>query len=152
MLWALQKHKIKYLFFVLGLCYSAQRNVYHRISSQIKKGIYNSIKACGIEGSGKTVELGRINRVDPLGITNLRIRGMWMIENPIRVFSYIYKLNMKKDFSLITLLTKNKFESFPKEDIDALKQNDIIETRDVKIKNPNNPAELLDAKLITVTW
>ena len=28
----------------------------------------------------ETKELGRVNQVDPLGITNLRIRGMWQIE------------------------------------------------------------------------
>ncbi|MBN2260668.1 MAG: NgoPII family restriction endonuclease [Clostridiales bacterium] len=149
---SVQKSKIKYLFFVHGLCYSAKREVYQRISRKLKQGIDGSIKAEGIEGSGETVELGRINRVDPLGITKLRIRGMWMIENPIRVFSYLHKFNPKNNFSLIALVTKKKFDSYSREDIDALSQNELINTKDVKIKNPNNPAELIDAKLITVTW
>ena len=37
----------------------------------------------------ETNELGRVNKVDPLGITYLRIRGMWGIENPIKVFNYV---------------------------------------------------------------
>ena len=60
----------------------------------------------GIEGGSKTVELGRINRVDPLGITNLRIRGMWMIANPLRVFEYVYKYNSRQNFALIALMKK----------------------------------------------
>jgi hypothetical protein len=44
-----------------------------------------------------------------------------------------------------------KFDSFPEKDKKALlsltKENYAIE--DVEIKNPNNPAQLLNAKLIT---
>ncbi len=149
---SVQKSKIKYLFFVHGLCYSAQREVYQRISKQLKQGIEGSIKAGGIEGSGRTVELGRINRVDPLGITNLRIRGMWMIENPIKVFSYLYNFDKRKTFSLIALMLKSKFESFPKEDIEAIMQDDRIDSKDVMLKNPNNPAEMVNAKLISLSW
>ena len=90
--------------------------------------------------------------MDPLGITNFRIRGMWEIENPIKVFSYIYNYNKRQDFSLIALMLKSKFESFPKEDIDAIKEDDKINVKDVRIKNPNNPAEMMDAKLITLSW
>jgi len=77
---------------------------------------------------------------------------MWEIENPIRVFSYIYNYNPKRDFSLVALMLKTKFDSFPKEDIDAIVSDNQIKIRDVKIKNPNNPAEMIDAKLITLSW
>jgi hypothetical protein len=146
-----QNGKIKYLFFVHGMCYSAEREVYERITLWLKTGIEGSIQSGGIKG-GRTVELGRINRVDPLGITNLRIRGMWMIENPVRVFSYVYKLDRNKTFSLAVLMTKAKFDSFPKEDISALQGEGSILSKVVKIKNPNNPAELIDTELITLGW
>lgn len=147
-----QSNKIKYLFFVHGRCYSAERNVYERIATPLKKGIDELVGTLGIEGSSETVELGRINRVDPLGITNLRVRGMWMIENPLKVFSYIYKFDSKRTFSLITLMLKGKFNSYPTEDRDAIRNNDRIQLRDVQVKNPNNPAEMLDAELITLGW
>jgi hypothetical protein len=54
--------------------------------------------------------------MDPLGITNFRIRGMWEIENPLRVFSYLYSFDERKSFSLAAILTKEKYESFPKDD------------------------------------
>ena len=147
-----QNGKIKYLFFIHGLCYSAERDIYERITRQLKHGIEGSIRSGGIEGSSQTVELGRINRVDPLGITNLRIRGMWMIENPIRVFSYVYNFDSRRNFSLIALMLKSKFDSFPREDIDAIRNTNSIQSRTVQIKNPNNPAELMDAELITLGW
>lgn len=90
--------------------------------------------------------------MDPLGITNFRIRGMWEIQNPIKVFSYLYNYNKKKDFSLVALMLKNKFDSFPKEDIASIIKEKAIIVKDVEIKNPNNPAELIDAKLITLSW
>jgi hypothetical protein len=144
--------KIEYLFFVQGRCYSAEKEVYERIAIHLKKGIGNSIKQFGIEGSSETAELGRINRVDPLGITNVRVRGMWMIENPIKVFSYIRPFESKRVFSLAALMLKTKFGSFPNEDIDAIEKDETIESRTVKVKNPNNPAEMLDSELITWGW
>jgi hypothetical protein len=147
-----QEGRIKYLFFVHGRCYAAEKEVYEGKASQLKKGIEGCIRAGGWEASTKTVELGRMNRMDPLGITNFRIRGMWEIENPIKVFSYVYGLDTRKDFSLTALVTKAKYDSFPQEDIAALKNDNHINSKDVKIKNPNNPAQLMDAELITTWW
>lgn len=147
-----QNSKVKYLFFIQGRCYSAEREVYERIHTQLKRGIENNIKTGGIEGSGQTVELGRVNKVDPLGITNLRIRGMWMIENPLKVFSYVYRFDSMRPFSLVALMLKTKFDSFPQQDINAILSDKQIESRSVKIKNPNNPAETMDAQLITLGW
>lgn len=138
-----QNSKIKYLFFVQGRCYSAESEVYERIVTRLKAGIEGTAKSGGIEGSSQTVELGRINKVDPLGITNLRVRGMWMIENPLRVFSYIYRLETGKLFSLIALMLKAKYDSFAEEDKNGLKKDNRIELKTVRIKNPNNPAEML---------
>lgn len=147
-----QEGRIKYLFFVHGLCYAAEREVYEGKASQLKKGIEGYIRAGGWEGSTKTVELGRLNRMDPLGITNFRIRGMWEIENPIKVFSYVYTFDNKKSFSLAALMTKTKYDSFPHEDINALRNDNRISSRTVKIKNPNNPVQLMDAEMITLWW
>jgi hypothetical protein len=77
---------------------------------------------------------------------------MWMIENPIRVFSYVYNFDSRRTFSLIALMLKSKFDSFPREDIDAIRNTNSIQSRTVQIKNPNNPAELMDAELITLGW
>ena len=81
------KHSLKSLCFVYGVDYAASLETYERIKLIIKQGI---LTIDGVEFS-ETKELGRVNKVDPLGITNLRIRGMWHIDNPIKVFNYIYE-------------------------------------------------------------
>ena len=83
------KKKLKLLWMVYGDCYAASREIYEKIKNAVSDGI-NTLQ--GIEFS-ETRELGRVNKVDPLGITYLRIRNLWHIDNPIKVFNYITKVN-----------------------------------------------------------
>ena len=48
-------------------------------------------------------------------------------------------------------MKKEKYDSFPNEDKKILEnlKNNNIEINDIKIKNPNNPVQLIDAKLLT---
>lgn len=136
---------IKQLCFVYGEDYAASKDIYERIRTQLINGI---LEISDIEFA-ETDELGRINRVDPLGITYLRIRGMWHIENPFNVFKYIYKNDSNKDFNFVAIINENKYLSFPKEDITKLENEKGIRINEVQIKDPNNPAEMKKAKVIT---
>jgi len=98
----------------------------------------------GIGTTGPAVKLDVVGTTT----TELRIRGMWSIENPINVFKDICKLEENK-FHLFAILTKEKYLYYPKEDIKEIESNKDISIKDVKIKNPNNPAQLIGAKLIT---
>ncbi len=138
---------ISYLFFVHGTCYAADPKVYEKVHEPIKKEVDTVLDSLGLE-KGETVELGKVKRVDPLGITELRIRGMWSIENPINVFKDLCKLEDNK-FHLFALLRKEKYLSYSKEDIKEIESSKEIFVNDVKIKDPNNPAKLIEAKLIT---
>ena len=134
---------LRHLWLVYGDCYAANQEIYTRIKATISQGV-NSID--GVEFA-ETKELGRVNKVDPLGITNLRIRGMWHIDNPMRVFDYLYQMDEQKAFSMVCLMTKSKFNSFPLKDRNSL-QTKPVQIETVKIKNPNNPANLIDAVLV----
>jgi len=137
---------LKSLWLVYGDCFCADKETYERIKNTISEGI-TSIE--DVEFT-ETKELGKVKKVDPLGITDLRIRGMWHIENPNKTFSYIYNYDDTKEFQLIALLLKDKYASLPQADrvqIEAL-VDDKISIKDVKIKNPNNPVQLTDAKLL----
>lgn len=141
-----QKNSLKSLWLVFGDCFCADKETYERIKMTIADGI---TKIADVEFT-QTKELGKVKKVDPLGITDLRIRGMWHIDNPNKTFSYIYHYDENKNFQLIALLTKEKYETLPQEDkarLDSL-DNDNITIKDVKIKNPNNPVQLLDAVLL----
>ncbi len=87
-----------------------------------------------------TRELGRINRVDPLGITYLRIRGMWHIENPWKVFSYVYQRNINSNFNFMCIINEQKWLSLNNREI--LFRISNLNIRNIKIQNPDNPAKL----------
>ena len=142
-----EKNKLTSLIFVYGEDYAAENKIYENVKNKIKFGI-ETIN--GLEFS-ETNEIGRVNRVDPLGITYFRIRGMWGIENPIKVFDYIYERDNTKQFNFMALINDDKYNSFfNREELENLeKENKYLAIRNVKIKNPNNPAQLRSAKLIT---
>ncbi len=141
---------VNYLFIVQGNCYAASKEVYEKIHEPLKQEFGKIISSKGFE-NGDTVELGKVKRVDPLGITELRVRGMWQIENPIVVFSKYCKLASNKKFNLFAIMRKDKFNSFPKEDLRKLESNGVS-IQDIKIKEPNNPAHLVDAMLISFSF
>lgn len=145
---AMQQNKLKVLWFVYGDCYAANKDIYERIKNKISDGV-NSLP--DVEFS-ETKELGRVNKVDPLGITYLRIRGMWGIDNPLHAFDYVTEVNKEDDLTVYAIMLAEKYNSFPKKDRDILedlaKANKNFTVGDVEIKSPNNPAKLLKAKLI----
>ena len=146
-----EKRRMKYLNFIQGSCFIPEEKVYNKKLEGIKKNIYNYLESEGLEAI-KTVGLGKVNNIDPLGITNLRIKGVWSIKNPINTFSDTFIYDKNKDFNLIALMFKNKFDSFPKKDVNAIINDKQIEIKDVKIKNPNNPQKKIETKLITMSW
>lgn len=139
--------KLKSLWMVYGDCYAANKKVYEKIRGKIAEGIK---EITDVEFS-ETNELGRVNKVDPLGITYLRIRGMWAIENPMNVFNYVAPIEKDSEFSFNAIMLKEKYVTFPKEDralIEKIKDKNFS-IKNIEIKSPNNPAKLLKAKLIS---
>ena len=92
-----RKSYLKHLCMVYGLDYCASEECYSGIKERIKEGVRI---IPNIEFS-KTKELGRVNNIDPLGITYLRVRGMWGIKTPWKVFDYIYERDMNKSFNFM---------------------------------------------------
>ena len=135
---------IKSLWMVYGNIYAAKHETYQVIKQKITDGI-NEIPNVEL---AETNELGRVNRVDPLGITNLRIRGMWQIQNPRRVFNYLHTTG--DTFELVAVIPTSKYNSFSAESKNRIEnlQNPNLSIANVQVKDPNNPANLIDAKLI----
>lgn len=134
-----KSEKIKSLWFIYGDCYCAKPEAYTRVKDKIT----NSIQELGIELS-ETNEIAKVKKVDPLGIADLRVRGMLGIKHPSKVFEYIATKSSKPHIK--ALMLKSKFNSF-----DATSRNELSKKcniKEVKIQNPNNPANLLDAVLI----
>jgi hypothetical protein len=142
----LNKNILSALWFIYGDCYAANKDIYERIKNKIANGV-NSLEDVQFSD---TKELGRINNVDPLGITYLRIRGMWGIENPIKVFHSITGLEKNKKLTVNAIMLKEKFKSFPDKDRLELEKHlcSGLQISTVPIKSPNNPALLLEGILI----
>lgn len=136
---------IKQLCFVYGEDYAADSEIYERIRMQIKSGV---LEIPNIEFA-ETNEFGRVNHVDPLGITYLRLRGMWHIENPFRVFRYTYEFDLTKAFNFLAIINLKKYESFPKADRIKIESEPGIRIRFMEIKDPNNPAIMKNVVVIT---
>lgn len=140
------KNILRSLCFVYGRDYCASDEVYSRIKSTIKKGV----EAIPGVQFAESKELGHINKVDPLGITYMRVRGMWGIENPFKVFNYVYERDNVKEFNFMCIIDYEKWNSL--DNINELVELSLkvknLEIIDVEIKNPDNPAKLVNAKLI----
>ncbi|MGV8147128.1 MAG: NgoPII family restriction endonuclease [Alkaliphilus sp.] len=141
--------KLTSLFFVYGIDYAASAEVYDVIKSTISSGV-NSIPSVEF---AETKELGRANRVDPLGLTYLRIRGMWHITNPMKAFKDIYSRPDNQELTFMAVINNEKYMSFDERQREkfeyAITQNDNLKMKEVLIQEPDNPARLKNAKLIT---
>jgi hypothetical protein len=140
-----QQSTLKSLWLIYGDCFCADKETYERIKHTISGGI---TEIADVEFT-QTKELGKVKKVDPLGITDLRIRGMWHIENPNRIFNYLIEYDDTLPFQLHCLIKTEKYQAFPSQDRSVIEHTKNIQTTDVKIKNPNNPIQQIDAKLLT---
>lgn len=143
--------KLKMIWFVYGDCYAADREIYEKARQAIIDGL-KEIKGVSL---ADTNELGRINKIDPLGATYLRIRGMWAIDNPIKVFDYVIGNQRENNLTAYAIVKSEKYESFPKADREELEvavRKKILAIEDTEIKNPNNPAQYFKAKLIRAAF
>lgn len=137
--------KLKTLWLVYGDCYAADKETYEAPLNQISTHL-ESLPNIEV---ADTNEISRLNKVDPLGLTYLRVRGMWGIDAPHKVFASLVSERAESDFSAHTLMLTEKYQSFSPEDIQQLETNPKITITPVEIPSPNNPATYLSATLIS---
>lgn len=144
-----KKKQLLSLFFIYGMDYAAQEDIYIKVKNQVIDGI-KEIPSIEL---AKTNELARLNKIDPLGITSLRVRGMWLIKNPWDTFKYVYKIDPTKNFNFVSIINTKKYMSFCniKELEKIAKKNKKLLINDINIKSPDNPAKLIPAKKIVFT-
>ncbi len=133
---------------IYGFIYAADEEVYTNLKTSVTESLENAPE---IDFS-ETKELGRVNFVDPLKITNMRIRGMWLLQPPIKVFDYVYEYEPNLKFQLISIIPNDKYNSFSIESRKRIEnqKNRNLKIKDVLVKNPNNPVSFIDCKLITI--
>ena len=135
-----------------GPCYAASRETYEKPRKLVVDGLKEGMHGIHL---AQTRELGRINGVDPLRITDLRVRGMWMIRNPLVVFKEFFGYDQKqasKEFSLFAIISAAKYASFSKTARKRAESNELLEVKDIRVTSPNNISKGIDAKLIIGGW
>ena len=137
--------KVKIISFIYGDCYAAKSEVYEKVIASMTKGI----SSLGLSLS-KTKELARMNRIDPLRITDLRVRGMFQIKSPLNHYSRFIKPNLSDNLSAFCIMKKEKFESFSSEEQKEIKKK--MKVSNIQISNPDNPKNQIDAVLITFSF
>lgn len=132
------------LWFIHGEIYAADENVY----IDLKNSVSELLKSSDDLSFSPTNEIGRINAVDPLKITNLRVRGMWLLQPPYKVFDYVHEYDKSAKFQTIAILSNEKYLAFPLESRLKIENDENITIKDINVNNPNNPVNLIKAKLI----
>ena len=138
-------NKLSSLWFVYGSIYAADEEVYLKIKDELTKNLEDNKEF----NFSTTNEIGRLNFVDPLKITNLRIRGMWLLQPPSKVFKEFYEYDQNASFQCFAFIPSEKYYSFPLESRKKIENSNKILIQNIKVQNPNNPVNLIDTKLIT---
>lgn len=97
-------------------------------------------------------EIGRFNNVDPLQATSLRIRAMWLLEHPARVFEAFLLPPQQGTFILNVLVSAEKWSSYPEAHISAVMelQNQGLSVNRLEIPNSGSAVQL--QKVVHVSW
>lgn len=134
------------LWFVHGEIYAADESIY----IDLKNSVSELLETSDDLSFSPTNEIGRINAVDPLKITNLRVRGMWLLQPPYKAFDYVHAYDKTATFQTIAILSTEKYLSYSSISREKIEADRNITIKDIKVNNPNNPVDLIDAKLITL--
>lgn len=134
------------IFFVYGDLYCDAHEVYENVENVIKEGL-ESLE--GVE-LAETNELGRVNKVDHLEISDLRVRGMWLIKTPFQHFDYLTEDIVDYSFKLVALIPEEKYNNFTnRNEFEEFCEENNVSISDEEIENPQNPANFINSKLIT---
>ena len=140
------KQELHNIFFIYGDLYCDSHEIYENVENTIKENI-ESLEDVEL---ADTKELGRINKVDHLEISDLRVRGMWLIKSPFLHFEYLTKEINDYSFKLVALIPENKYNDFENvNDFEIFCENNGVSISDEDIEDPQNPANFINSKLIT---
>jgi hypothetical protein len=148
--------KGNFIWIAHGTIYAQDLNHYRKLESDLKPAIDNAIQVNGMD-PGDTKELGRINKVDLLGRTDLRIRGMWGIQSPNSVFGNLPGVNETPTSHLVlhAVISESKWTKLLSDRSEEVKKfwgksSGRMQMSDVKVQDPNNPQNLIPTKLIRI--
>ncbi|MEH7805817.1 NgoPII family restriction endonuclease [Bacillus pumilus] len=138
-------NKLLSIWFAYGNTMVANRSIYLNLIDEIREAIA-STNATLMESK----ELARAKGIDLLKLSNLRVRGMYELEHPHKVFSkYISRDDIPIGASKIFLimLVEDYIAIEEKPDLSIYLTSGKLKKTEINIPNPNNPNESLKAIL-----
>lgn len=146
-----------WIWFVQGNIFAADLQTYRNFEAEIKSHIEEAITANLLEPS-TTNELGRINGVDLRENTDLRIRPMWGITSPMKLFKGLSGISESDTDGLVIhcLIQKSKWEIYLKnksentQEFWSKSQLPKMSIIDVQVPDPNDLKKELEVKLIRI--
>jgi len=136
--------RLEGLWVVFGDVFCARKETYTRVSDHISAAV---AEVAGLE-HGRTQELGRLNRVDPLGLTTLRVRGMWVIGHPAQIFRSLPDADERPRLRL--LCRSEKYSSFAapaREQVEG--GSDGFSSVEITVPDPDDPARSITARYVS---
>ena len=134
---AVSEETIDKLWLIDGALYAANQAIY----TDAVQTISDAIKLSGIGNLHKTSELAQVREIDPLKITIMRVRGMWIIKHPSIVFSYLGDFGGR----VTAIFREATYELFSQGSRKLIENNKNIHFEHKKCKNPDNPSKLESA-------
>jgi hypothetical protein len=120
------------ILIVSGDCFAASRRHYEDTFREVQTALHNGF------GPRLSVskELGRINKVDPQANTSLRIRGMWLVNNPIQ---WLAKARLSSSFQVTLVLSQVKYNKYNEDSRATLESlvDTLVTMEFVKLPNPD---------------
>lgn len=138
-------NKIRLLWFIDGTCYAADNAVYEHLFTRLSDTIETEFG----EETHDSEELARFNNVDPKGATSLRVRSMWILQNPLNLFNcitYNRRINAA-NYTVVMIIEKTKYDAFQnKSEFEEIVRNSngLISIQITQIPSPNNIQENID--------
>lgn len=140
-----KERELQNIFFVYGDLFCDSYEIYENVENVIKDGL----ELLDEVELAETDELGRINKVDHLGISDLRVRGMWLIKTPFQHFKYLTDGILNYTFKLVALIPDDKYYNFENiDDFEKFCKENRVSISDEEIEDPQNPANFINSKLI----
>lgn len=148
--------KNNWLWFIEGGVFAQAAEFYDKIESDLKPAIESALTSNNLAPSA-TNELGRANQIDLLKRTSLRVRGMWIVDNPTRTFSQLPGVKEDPSAHIVVhaLMRKSKWEHLldemdgPRDGFGNLSAP-TLSISDVAVNDPNTANTSLPCTLVRI--
>lgn len=136
---------VEALWLIDGTCIADNANTYDMIFDKLAVTVTDL-------GGEPGNEIGRLNNVDPLRATSLRIRAMWLLEHPARVFQSVLLPPEHGSFVLNVLVSADKWDSYSNEEVAAVTALSGNGLNVQRIEIPDSGALGQQQEAVHVSW